>query len=195
MRLDADTLRAEADAHSARMRSPLWADDGGQRDDRWTERLTAGAQPSAPPPSDTTRREQEAHPQPTEWESVRSEDDETPRPSPIARPTRPEIAAEELGPRLDALDQAVARLSALVGRHAAAEGADVLGWLARAAGDPRTYDAPDAERTGVCVRVLPTTYAQLQQTQRRMGLRTMAGAWEFLLRLGLAAAERLPAQE
>jgi hypothetical protein len=39
---------------------------------------------------------------------------------------------------------------------------------------------------------LPTTYAQLQSTQRRMGLRTVAEAWEFLLRLGLAAAERLP---
>lgn len=54
-------------------------------------------------------------------------------------------------------------------------------------------DAPDSERTGVCVRILPTTYAQFQQIQRRMGLRRIAGAWEFLLKLGFAAAERLPA--
>jgi len=42
-------------------------------------------------------------------------------------------------------------------------------------------------------RLLPTTYAQLQQVQRKMGLRTTAGAWECLLRLGFAAVERLPA--
>jgi hypothetical protein len=60
--------------------------------------------------------------------------------------------------------------------------------------NPHAYDGPDGGRKGVCVRILPTTYAQLQSTQRRMGLRTVAAAWEFLLRLGLAAAERLPAR-
>lgn len=192
MRLDADKLRAEADAHSARMQSPLWAVDGGQRDDSWAARLSASTQPSAPPPSDAARRERIAPSPPTEWESFLSPEDERPQPPSNLRPSAPGPAAEGILPRLDALDQTVARLLSLVSRRSAG-GADVLGWLATAAGDPHTYDAPDAERRGVCVRVLPTTYAQLQQTQRRMGLRTTAGAWEFLLRLGLAAAERLPA--
>jgi hypothetical protein len=48
-----------------------------------------------------------------------------------------------------------------------------------------------ADGRGVCVRILPTTYAQLQRIQRRMRLKTVAAAWEFLLRLGIAAAERL----
>jgi hypothetical protein len=68
------------------------------------------------------------------------------------------------------------------------------GWLEGAAGDPHAYSGPDGGRTGVCVRILPTTYAQLQRIQRRMRLKTIAAAWEFLLRLGLAAAERLPAR-
>ena len=42
------------------------------------------------------------------------------------------------------------------------------------------------------MRVLPTSYAQLQQLQRKMGLRTTAGTWEFLLRLGFAAVNKLP---
>lgn len=192
MKLDADKLRAEADAHQGRMQSPLWTTDSGKRNGHWTERLAPGSQPSANPPSDDASREPVAPPQPTEWESFLSADEEAPRPQPRARPIHQELTAEGILPRLDALDQTVARLSALVSRRATG-GPDVPGWLATAAGDPRTYDAPDAERTGVCVRVLPTTYAQLQQTQRRMGLRTTAGAWEFLLRLGLAAAERLPA--
>ena len=43
----------------------------------------------------------------------------------------------------------------------------------------------------LCARVRPATYDRLRMLQQRVGLRTTAGAWEFLLRLGLAAAERL----
>ncbi len=191
MKLEAAKLRAEADAHSARMQSPLWAAEEGQRDEQWLARLTAEAPPAAPPPSHAASQGPVMHPQSAEWEAFLSAEDETPRLPSRARPAAPTLAVEEILPRLDALDQAVTKLGALVS-HRAVGGTDAPGWLATAAGDPRTYDAPDAERTGVCVRVLPTTYAQLQQTQRRMGLRTTAGAWEFLLRLGLAAAERLP---
>ena len=99
----------------------------------------------------------------------------------------------EILPRLDALDHAVERLSSAISRRPV--GSDgIPGWLEGVAGNPHAYDGPDGGRKGVCVRILPTTYAQLQSTQRRMGLRTVAAAWEFLLRLGLAAAERLPAR-
>ena len=33
------------------------------------------------------------------------------------------------------------------------------------------------------MRILPTTYAQLQLLQRTMGIRAKAGEWELLLRL------------
>ncbi len=95
-------------------------------------------------------------------------------------------------PRLDALDSAVERLTSAISRRPT-RGEGFPGWLEGVAGDPHSYDGPDSGRKGVCVRILPTTYAQLQATQRRMGLRTVAAAWEFLLRMGLAAAERLPA--
>lgn len=192
MKLNADILRAEADAHGERMKSPLWAAADDERKGHWVERLASGAQPSAQASSDAARSESLSPLQPTEWESYLSSDEEAPRPQQRTGPSGQEPRAEGILPRLDALDQTVARLFSLVSRGAVG-GPDIPSWLATAAGDPRTYDAPDGERTGVCVRVLPATYAQLQQTQRRMGLRTTAGAWEFLLRLGLAAAERLPA--
>jgi hypothetical protein len=99
-----------------------------------------------------------------------------------------EITAQldAMGRTLQALSEGMARLRAE--RPLAAEG--VPTWLRHAAGDPLTYDAPDPSRTTVCVRVLPASYARLQQIQARLGLRTAAGAWEYLLRLGLATAER-----
>lgn len=191
MKLDADKLRAEAEAHRARMQSPLWADDG-KRDDNWTAKLTQQTHPSAQPPGEEARRESVASSQPMAWESFLSENEETPQPQSRMRDSASDVAAQQILPRFDALDRAVEKLTATMSRGPLG-GGDVPGWLSTAAGNPHTYDAPDAQRTGVCVRVLPTTYAQLQQIQRRMGLRTTAGAWEFLLRLGFAAVERLPA--
>ena len=100
-----------------------------------------------------------------------------------------EITAQldAMGRTLRALSEGMARLRAE--RHASAKG--VPNWLQRAAGDPLTYDAPDPSRITVCVRVLPASYARLPQVQARLGLRTAAGAWEVLLRLGLAASDRL----
>lgn len=68
----------------------------------------------------------------------------------------------------------------------------VPGWLRDALGNPNTYDAPDPLRVNVHVRVVPALHARVQRIQARLGVRTAAGAWESVLRLGLAAAERLP---
>jgi hypothetical protein len=97
----------------------------------------------------------------------------------------------EILPRLEALDRSVEWLAAAISRRPPSRD-DVPAWLEQAAGDPHTYDAPDSARIGVCVRILPATYQQVQRAQRTLGLRTTAGVWEVLARLGLAALERLP---
>ena len=66
----------------------------------------------------------------------------------------------------------------------------VPAWLVEAVGNPLTYDAATPTRKDVCVRVEPALYRRLQETKARFGLRTTAGAWEYVLRAGLAAAER-----
>ena len=192
MKFDADKLRAEAEAHRARMQSPLWSEDGGKPGEDWTARLTQAAHPPAQPSDEEAARQRAARPQPTPWDSLLAENEETAGAQPREREAPPDVTAQDILPRLDALDLAVKSLAATMSRRPLG-GGDASGWLAKAAGNPHTYDTPDAQRTGVCVRVLPTTYAQLQQIQRKMGLRTTAGAWELLLRLGLAAVERLPA--
>lgn len=66
------------------------------------------------------------------------------------------------------------------------------GWLTEAIGDPLTYDAASPHRIDVCARVDPALYRRLQAMKERMGLRTTAGAWEYVLRAGVAAADRRP---
>jgi hypothetical protein len=66
----------------------------------------------------------------------------------------------------------------------------VPAWLVEAVGNPLTYDAVAAHRKDVCARVDPTLYQRLQEAKARFGLRTTAGAWEYVLRAGLAVAER-----
>ena len=52
-----------------------------------------------------------------------------------------------------------------------------------------TYDAAATNRKDVCVRVDPALYRRLQAMKERLGLRTTAGAWEYVLRVGLAVGE------
>lgn len=173
MKLDPDQLRAEADAHRERMESPMWAEDPTEpADGGWLARVVTG-------PTETPSR-------------VRFEDL-----GPDEAPLGEGPAAPAILSRLDAIQDAVTELTEVVQQHTdqpppGAYGGESPGWLLAAAGNPQTYDAPDPARTSVCVRVLPTTYARLQRAQVRLGLRTTAGAWECILRLGLAAAERLP---
>lgn len=158
MMLDAEKLRAEVEEHRARMQSPLWSKDDGRRDDNWTNKLTQQAHPFAQPSDEAAPLEPAASPPPTAFESFFSERDDFSGPHPRQREPAPDVAAKEIVPRLDALDHALERLTATVSRRLLG-GGDDPDWLATAAGHPRTYDAPDAERTGVCVRVLPSTYA------------------------------------
>lgn len=184
MKLDPAELRAEAEAHRQRMESPLWTplESAGQDDALWTDALSVGPEvDEGTPPLRQAAPVMSAAVPPSR------------RSPPIPEvAAHAEAAALEILPRLEAIDRAVEKLSAAVSRRPAGRD-DVPAWLQTAAGDPHTYDAPDSDRTGVCVRILPTTYQHIQRAQRQMGLRTTAGAWEFLLRLGIAALERLPA--
>ncbi len=70
----------------------------------------------------------------------------------------------------------------------------VPAWITDMAGNPLTYDLPSKGRKDVCARITPSTYGRLKQAQTRLGLRTTAGAWEYVLRLGLAVVDRMPAR-
>ena len=189
MRLDAAQLAAEAEAKEVRMRSAAWADTGHD-DENWVASLTQGdvvdPEPAAIAAPAVSARRTRASSRPAVAAERREplHEDLAPTPAPI---DLGEITAQldAMGRTLQALSEGMARLRAE--RPASAEG--VPTWLQRVAGDPLTYDAPDPARITVCVRVLPTSYARLQQIQARLGLRTAAGAWEYLLRLGLATAE------
>ncbi len=184
MRLDKDTLINEVAGHQERMNDPLWSKDGGEPDEEWT--ASTGNAPPAASESASYAPRSESPPRSPSMPQAPPPDRSMPRSQ------SPDLSISEILPRLDALDYAVERLTSAISRRPIGrEG--FPGWLEGVAGDPHAYDGPDSARKGVCVRILPTTYAQLQSTQRRMGLRTVAAAWEFLLRLGFAAAERLPA--
>ena len=186
MKLDASHLAAEADAHEERMRSPAWADPGNDGED-WAATLTKGVVEDAmgvspQPASRSSRPSFRLTPEPSAQAA-----DVIVAPSPV---DLGEITAQldAMGRTLRTLSEGMARLRPE--RSASVE--DVPTWLQQAAGDPLTYDAPDPSRKTVCVRVLPASHTRLQQVQDRLGLRTAAGAWEYILRLGVAAAERLP---
>jgi hypothetical protein len=194
MRLDKDTLLNEVAGHQERMKSPLWSKDGGEPDESWNQSIRY----DPPVPTETTIHAPtyESPPRPPSIQREHAPQSSIQREhapqSSMPREMSPEPSMTEILPRLDALEHAITRLSAEMSRRPAGrEG--LPGWLAGVGGDPHSYDGPDSGRKGVCVRILPSTYAQLQAIQRRMGLRTIATAWEYLLRLGFAAAERLPA--
>lgn len=186
MKLDKDTLLNEVAGHQDRMSSPLWSKDGGEPDGDWTQALRSDppAPRTAVGPAPTYHAPKSGSPSRTS-STPREQYDEPLTPRTVTR----EPSMTQILPRLDALDRAIEQLSALMARRSVGRD-EMTDWPQGAAGDPHSYDGPDSARKGVCVRILPTTYAQLQATKHRMGLRTVAATWEFLLRLGFAAAER-----
>jgi hypothetical protein len=186
MKLDAARLAAEADAKEARMHSAAWADTPTE-DENWLASLTQGdvVDPQATAPSSGTARRARARPAvPPELHPPH--EDLAPSAVDLGEIT---AQLDAMGRTLQALSEGMARLRAE--RRIPAPPDGIPTWLQEAAGDPLTYDAPDPARITVCVRIRPAHYARLQLLQARLGLRTTAGAWEYLLRLGTAASERL----
>ena len=165
------------------MASPLWTPSEGADTSAasWTAALSTGPAVS----------ERASRPKTAELEQSPLFPAQPNFPAAPKLPPQAEVSAGEILPQLEAIGRSIAKLATAADQRPSG-GGDVM-WLQSAAGNPHTYDAPDPGRRAVCVRILPTTYRQIQKAQRRMSLRTTAGAWEYVLRLGLAALERLPA--
>lgn len=137
---------------------------------------------------------------PVEWETVSAGTVSQPEVVPVIEETggeatrsRPRVAAL---PRretpLGTQEVPTALLAAILARLEMAPAATggVPAWLIEAIGNPLTYDAAAGNRKDVCARVDPALYRRLQAMKERLGLRTTAGAWEYVLRAGLAVGER-----
>jgi hypothetical protein len=165
--LDRERARAEADAAERRGASTLWATGSVA----W-ESVSAGvvAQPEVVPVVEDAGEE-----------PLR----EFPRVAGAPRGEQRQ-GSEGQAPSTALLTAILARLdTATVPRDG------VPGWLVEAVGNPLTYDAAGPRRKDVCARVEPALYRRLQAMKERLGLRTTAGAWEYVLRAGLAVGERL----
>lgn len=164
--LDRERARAEADAADRRGASTLWATGPVA----W-ESVSAGAvaQPEVVPVVEDAGGEPSL---------------ELPRVAVAPRGERRQDGEEQAQPTA-LLAAILARLDTAVPTR---DG--VPGWLMEAIGNPLTYDAAGPHRKDVCARVEPGLYRRLQAMKERLGLRTTAGAWEYVLRAGLAVGER-----
>jgi hypothetical protein len=165
--LDPLRARAEADAAERRGAGSLW----GAGPVAW-EGVTAGtvAQPEVVPTVD--------------------DDGAVAVRPPLATLRRAEARRAE--PQRRTEEAPTALLAAILARLETVPSAagGVPAWLGEAIGNPLTYDAAAPHRKDVCARVDPALYRRLQAMKERLGLRTTAGAWEYVLRVGLAVAER-----
>lgn len=164
MAIDASRLGAGADAHEGRLRGPAWAtgtDEANVGDD-FDRALAALIEPSG------TRA-------PT-----------APRIVPASAPAYGPDLAVVLGPVLARLDALSADMAALRASGEPGAQVDPLDAVLRAVGDPRAFDRPDARRAQVGVRFLPEVERAVLRVGERHGLRTRVGAWEYVVRLGLA---------
>lgn len=178
MPLDPKKLKESSEAHKERLKDGLWAEDPEPLPDDLVaaaEALSGSAEPF------------EASPLPLEADSgdldVRGD----------AGRTLVVLSENVTALQAQVKDLARAVTSIQVQGGGSGPPPDVPAWLLAAAGDPKTYDAPDPKRRFVGWRVKPSTHNLLKQTQARFELRTLAGTLEFLVRLGAAASSGLPA--
>ena len=194
MKIDPEAMRAAVVAHQERMNSPAWQTYPGERDGAWLDHFAAMqasmvATENSSPSGGTSSVVPPIHSRLTT---------ESPHPSPLLEPELPRLpepelsrdeSADEVRHQLAELTQAVSVLVKNAQRRPIASDG-FPHWLQTAADHPHQYDAREGRRTNVCARILPSTYARLKQAKARLGLRSIAGTWEYILRLGLAAAAR-----
>ena len=90
----------------------------------------------------------------------------------------------------DAPDRPASSFLRPAGHRRQAESGPTGDWFQSVVGNPQDYDAPLDGRVNVCARLLPTTYLSVKRTKKQLGFRTIAGTWEYIIRLGLAVASR-----
>ena len=90
----------------------------------------------------------------------------------------------------DALDRPESSFFRPAGHRRQIESGPTGDWLQAVVGNPQDYDAPLDGRVNVCARLLPSTYLSVKRTKKQLGFRTIAGTWEYIIRLGLAVAAR-----
>lgn len=166
--LDPKDLAQAADAHEEWMQSEDWQRPAGiSDDDEVAEALAVLEESMGGSPQDEPDR--------------------------LRRPRRAPLPPEaKILPRLDALDHRLVMLLEAVNQmQIERPTAEVPGWLMAAVGDPQSYDAPDSSRMGVGWRVHPAMNARIKQIQAGLGLRTLAGTLEYVLRIGIAVAAKL----
>lgn len=168
--LDPARARAEADAAERRGAGTLW----GAGPVAW-EGVSAGIVVQA-----------EVVPSVDEPGSGRSEGAPEAGVATLRKRVAPPVPAAE--PVSTALLTAILARLEIVAPRLAEEG--LPSWLAEAIGNPLAYDAASSHRIDVCARVDPALYRRLQAMKERIGLRTTAGAWEYVLRVGLATGAR-----
>lgn len=168
--LNEEELRAEVAAKEERMKSILWAPGVPPEEQDWSA-LLLPPEPVGGPATTSPRSTSASAAVP-------------------ASAAAAQLPSQDWARRLAVLEQSVmSSLGTETQRRPA--NAVLPAWLVEAAGNPLTYDAREGRRTNVCARILPSTYASLKQTKARLGLRSIAGAWEYVLRLGLAAASKV----
>ena len=90
----------------------------------------------------------------------------------------------------DAPDRPASSFLRPAGHRRQAESGPTGDWLQSVVGNPQDYDAPLDGRVNVCARLLPSTYLSVKRAKKQLGFRTIAGTWEYIIRLGLAVAAR-----
>ena len=158
--LDPEKLRADLAAKADRMKGPLWAGAGGATEQDWSSLMTTQPASVVSPA--------QVHPSlpVVEPRATTSLDDTPDRPaSSFFRPAGHRHPVKmERGANTD--------------------------WLQSVVGNPQDYDAPLDGRVNVCARLLPSTYLSVKRAKKQLGFRTIAGTWEYIIRLGLAVAAR-----
>lgn len=158
--LDPERLKAELAAKADRMKGPLWAGVADGTAQNWSSMMTTA-------------------PQHTDAEPVAQ--------SPLEHLTPQERRKESPQP---AVAYPAMAFDAATAHRLRADPDASPDWLQAVAGNPLTYDAPESRRVNVCARLLPSTYASVKKAKNKLGLRTIAGTWEYIIRLGLAVAGR-----
>ncbi|MBU0611297.1 MAG: hypothetical protein KKI08_25690 [Armatimonadetes bacterium] len=192
MPLDPMELKAQADAHLERLAGPDWNDDDLSRGPE-TVKVPGLYDDSSPVREDRKPVRAQAPASSRGHGAVCYPDCNAP---PGRYPDPPPCSpwSKEHSAALRALQQQVSQMRDELGQLApdplaAQADHDLPPWLLAAAGDPHDFDGRDPSRTSTCVRIVPATYARLKNLQVQLGVRTVAATWEYVLRLGLAAAE------